>query len=147
MYEGNIDFNRLWFKLARVRVIGSQLHKQWCDWGEVNQSAQMLQRQHLFYVFCVIANLWQSEWTSIFCTNDIMCHALWHHLLYLSYQFSIFEDGGRGGGGGGGGGGVAALLLNLKFRSKIWPKPLPKLRALSISLNWPAWPVILTMNN
>ena len=61
-------------------------------------------------------------------------------ILYLSYQFSIFEDGGRGVG-------VAALLLNLKFRSKIWPKPLPKLRALSISLNWPARPVILTMNN
>ena len=67
-----------------------------------------------------------------FCTNDVMCHALWRHLLYPSYQFSIIEDGG----------GVTALLLNLKFRSRIWLKPLPKLRSLSISPNWPArpWP-------
>jgi len=27
-----------------------------------------------------------------FSTNDIMCRALWHHLLSLPYQFSIFED-------------------------------------------------------
>ena len=29
----------------------------------------------------------------IFCIiNDVMCHALWHHLLSLPYQFSTFED-------------------------------------------------------
>ena len=26
------------------------------------------------------------------CINDVMCHALWHHLLSLPYQFSTFED-------------------------------------------------------
>ena len=29
-------------------------------------------QQHLFCAFCVIANLWRSESTSIFGTNDIM---------------------------------------------------------------------------
>ena len=29
-----------------------------------------------------------------FCTNDIMFHALWHHLSPLPYQFTIFEDVG-----------------------------------------------------
>ena len=89
----------------------------------------MLQcKQHLFYVFCVIANLWQSESASFFfCTNDVICHALW---LFLS----VLNNWGWWG--------VTALLLNLKFRGRIWLKPLPKLGPLSISPNWPArpWP-------
>ena len=38
-----------------------------------------------FRVFCVIANSWQSQSTSIFCANDVMFCALRCH------QFSIFE--------------------------------------------------------
>ena len=30
--------------------------------------------------------------TSIFCTNDVIHCAIWHHLSSLPYQFSIFED-------------------------------------------------------
>ena len=69
------------------------------------------------------------------------------HYDITYYTFPINSQYLKMAGEGGGGERVAALLLNLKFRSKIWPKPLPKLRALSISLNWPARPVILTMNN
>ena len=50
-------------------------------------------QRHLFRTFCVIANLWRSESTGVFCTHDVMCHVLWHHLSSLCYQFSIFEDG------------------------------------------------------
>ena len=69
----------------------------------------------------------QSQEVFFFCTNDIICHALW---LFLS----VLNNWGWWG--------VTALLLNLKFRSRIWLKPLPKLRPLSISPNWPArpWP-------
>ena len=37
---------------------------------------------------------WWSESRSIFCTHGVMCHALWHHLSSLPYQFLIFEDVG-----------------------------------------------------
>ena len=144
MYEGNIDFNRLWFKLARVRVIGSQLHKQWCDWGEVNQSVVTMPTTSLLHVLC------HRKFVTV--RMDKYFLHKWHHVPCIMTSpiipfLSILNIWRWRGGGGGGGGGVAALLLNLKFRSKIWPKPLPKLRALSISLNWPARPVILTMNN
>ena len=87
MYEVNIDFNRLWFKLARVRVIGSQLHKQWRDWGEVNQSGQMLQRQDLFYVFCVIANLWQSVSQSVSQSDQLF----WQWIISLFPRVFLAE--------------------------------------------------------
>ena len=67
-------------------------------WWEVNQSRQMLQcQQHLFQAFCATANLWRSESTSTFCTNDLKCRALRCHLLSLllvPYQFSILKDMG-----------------------------------------------------
>ena len=44
------------------------------EWWEVNQSGQLLQcYQHRFCAFCVIANSWQPNSTSIFCTNDVLC--------------------------------------------------------------------------
>ena len=47
----------------------------------------MLQyQQHLFRAFCVIANSWWSESTSIFCVNDVMCRMLWRHLSSLPHQ-------------------------------------------------------------
>ena len=35
-----------------------------------------------------------SESTKIFCTNDFICRAIWRHLSFLPYQFSIFYDVG-----------------------------------------------------
>ena len=35
-----------------------------------------------------------SESTKIFCTNDFICCAIWRHLSFLPYQFSIFYDVG-----------------------------------------------------
>lgn len=45
-----------------------------------------------FRSFCVIANVWWLESMNIFCLNDVMCRALWHHLSSFPYQLSIFED-------------------------------------------------------
>ena len=42
-----------------------------------------------FRSFCVIANLWRLESMNIFCLNDVMCRALWHHLLSFPCQLSI----------------------------------------------------------
>ena len=36
----------------------------------------------------------QWESTSIFGTNDVICCAIWRHLTFLPYQFSIFDDMG-----------------------------------------------------
>ena len=36
----------------------------------------------------------QSESTSIFGTNDVICCAIWCHQSLLPYQFSIVDDGG-----------------------------------------------------
>ena len=34
---------------------------------------------------------WRSESTTVFCTINVMYHALWRHLSSLPYQFSIFR--------------------------------------------------------
>ena len=45
--------------------------------------------------------IYRLESTNIFCTNDFICHAIWHHLSFFPYQFSIFDAvGGRGVGSG-----------------------------------------------
>ena len=36
----------------------------------------------------------QSESTSIFGTNDVICRAVWRHLSFLPFQFAIFNDVG-----------------------------------------------------
>ena len=41
-------------------------------------------------VLCHRKYSWRSEWTSVFCTINVMCHAFWRHLSSLPYQFSIF---------------------------------------------------------
>ena len=38
--------------------------------------------------------LCRSESTCIFGTNDVICHAIWRHLSFRPYQFSIFDDVG-----------------------------------------------------
>ena len=35
-----------------------------------------------------------SESTNIFGTNDVICHAIWCHLSFLTHHFSIFDDVG-----------------------------------------------------
>ena len=63
--------------------------------GKSTNQVKCYNANNIFYVhFVVITNLWWFESTSIFCTNDVMCHTLWCHLSPLSYQFSIFEDMG-----------------------------------------------------
>ena len=41
-------------------------------------------------VLCHRKYSWRSEWTSVFCTINVMCHAFWRHVSSLPYQFSIF---------------------------------------------------------
>ena len=65
-----------------------------CDWSSCRSNLMLQCQQHLFHTFCVISHSWRLEWTSIFCTSDVMCRALWHHLSPLPFQFSIFEDVG-----------------------------------------------------
>ena len=43
---------------------------------------------------CFMGYIHWTESTSIFCSNDVMCRAIWRHLSSLPYQFSIFEDMG-----------------------------------------------------
>ena len=41
-----------------------------------------------------MCNLRRLETTSIFGTNDVICHVIWRNLSFLPYQLSIFDDVG-----------------------------------------------------
>ena len=59
-----------------------------------------------FQIFCAVwatvntehfmCYICRTESTSIFGPNEVIYRAIWHHLSFLPYQFSIFDDGGGG---------------------------------------------------
>ena len=62
---------------------------------QINGENILQNSESLFFLlraFCVFVNIHDNRSQQVFfCTNGVMCRALWRHLTCLPYQFSIYE--------------------------------------------------------